>query len=183
MGVPFEALLPYGIMLGMFAFSAVSVGKLKEMQNGGKSARRGMDAWDRVSRHSFWPPGTLADAVLERDRRLTGFARGQTDKAEAPPGFELNNPWRVRTAGAAEFAVLTAARWSNDTSKQCTHAHTLFDSQCTFPTSHSSSQRPLPCEVTAHARNQDSTSKNTHILEPADMTLKRFDLRISDLRF
>ncbi|KAL5377704.1 hypothetical protein DPSP01_009628 [Paraphaeosphaeria sporulosa] len=81
MGVPFEALLPYGIMLGMFAFSAVSVGKLKEMQNGGKKTRRGMDAWDRV--------------MLERDRRLTGFARGQTDKAEAPPGFELNNPWRM----------------------------------------------------------------------------------------
>ena len=33
----------------MFAFSAVSVGKLKEMQNGGKKGRRGMDAWDRVS--------------------------------------------------------------------------------------------------------------------------------------
>ncbi|KAF3034577.1 hypothetical protein E8E12_001285 [Didymella heteroderae] len=65
MGVPFEALLPYAIMTGFFAFSAVSVGKLKEMQN-----------------------------VMERDRRLTGFMRGQTDKAEAPAGFELNNPWR-----------------------------------------------------------------------------------------
>ena len=32
-----------------FAFSAVSVGKLKEMQNGGKRTRRGIDAWDRVS--------------------------------------------------------------------------------------------------------------------------------------
>ncbi|KAJ4360583.1 uncharacterized protein N0V89_001149 [Didymosphaeria variabile] len=83
MGVPFEALLPYGIMLGMFAFSAVSVGKLKEMQNGGKKTRRGMDAWDRLQQ------------MLERDRRLTGFARGQTDKAEAPAGFELNNPWRM----------------------------------------------------------------------------------------
>ncbi|KAJ4398381.1 hypothetical protein N0V91_010226 [Didymella pomorum] len=76
MGVPFEALLPYAIMTGFFAFSAVSVGKLKEMQNGGKRTRRGVDAWDR------------------RDRRLTGFMRGQTDKAEAPAGFELNNPWR-----------------------------------------------------------------------------------------
>ena len=35
-------------------------------------------------------------AVMERDRRLTGFARGQTDKPAAPAGFELNNPWRVR---------------------------------------------------------------------------------------
>lgn len=33
--------------------------------------------------------------VMERDRRLTGTLRGQTDKAEAPAGFELNNPWKV----------------------------------------------------------------------------------------
>jgi hypothetical protein len=36
-------------MLQMFAFSAASVGKLREMQNGGKRARRGLDAWDQVS--------------------------------------------------------------------------------------------------------------------------------------
>jgi hypothetical protein len=33
---------------------------------------------------------------MDRDRRLTGFLRGQTDKPIAPAGFELNNPWRVR---------------------------------------------------------------------------------------
>ena len=33
---------------------------------------------------------------MNRDLRLTGDLRGQTDKHEAPPGFELNNPWRVR---------------------------------------------------------------------------------------
>ncbi len=32
---------------------------------------------------------------MDRDRRLTGFLRGQTDNVEAPEGFELNNPWRV----------------------------------------------------------------------------------------
>jgi hypothetical protein len=36
--------------------------------------------------------------VMERDRRLTGFMRGQTDRPVAPPGFELNNPWRVCNA-------------------------------------------------------------------------------------
>ena len=35
---------------------------------------------------------------MERDRRLTGFVRGQTDRPFAPPGFELNNPWRVGIA-------------------------------------------------------------------------------------
>lgn len=39
-----------------FAFSAVSVGKLKEMQNGGKKTRRGIDAWDRVSSGSIGAP-------------------------------------------------------------------------------------------------------------------------------
>ncbi|KAF1944800.1 hypothetical protein EJ02DRAFT_340251 [Clathrospora elynae] len=80
MGVPFEALLPYAIITGFFAVSAVSVGKLREMQNGGKRARRGVDQWDKQ--------------MMERDRRLTGFMRGQTDKPIAPEGFELNNPWR-----------------------------------------------------------------------------------------
>lgn len=34
-------------------------------------------------------------AVMDRDRRLTGFLRGQTDRPIAPPGFELSNGWRV----------------------------------------------------------------------------------------
>lgn len=33
---------------------------------------------------------------MDRDRRLTGFLRGQTDMVKAPEGFELSNPWRVR---------------------------------------------------------------------------------------
>ncbi|CAN9130314.1 hypothetical protein GT037_006600 [Alternaria burnsii] len=98
MGVPFEALLPYAIMTGFFAFSAVSVGKLKEMQNGGKKTRRGIDAWDRYSKvrsfHDDLMRFTYETPVMERDRRLTGFMRGQTDKPVAPEGFELNNPWR-----------------------------------------------------------------------------------------
>ncbi|KAF3006492.1 hypothetical protein E8E13_004444 [Curvularia kusanoi] len=97
MGVPFEALLPYAIMTGFFAFSAVSVAKLKDLQNGGKRTRRGIDAWDRyntLTMTSCRTPHTDHTAVMERDRRLTGFARGQTDKPEAPAGFELNNPWR-----------------------------------------------------------------------------------------
>ena len=99
-----------------FAFSAVSVGKLKEIQNGGKRTRRGIDAWDRVScvlgvcamaanrftaKYDHFTMtssmlSTYKTSVMERDRRLTGFMRGQTDKPAAPPGFELNNPWRVR---------------------------------------------------------------------------------------
>lgn len=81
MGVPFESLLPYGIMIGMFAITGAGLAQLRYMQNGGKRGRRGLDQWDRQ--------------MMDRDRRLTGFVRGQTDKAVAPPGFELNNPWRL----------------------------------------------------------------------------------------
>lgn len=44
-----------------------------------------------------WMNGANAkgDIVMDRDRRLTGWLRGQTDKVEAPVGFEVNNPWKV----------------------------------------------------------------------------------------
>ncbi|KAE9972692.1 hypothetical protein EG327_009425 [Venturia inaequalis] len=71
MGVPFEALLPYGIMLGMFAVTGGALAKLDHMKNGGKRGRWGIDS------------------------RLTGYLRGQSDKPIAPKGFELNNPWKV----------------------------------------------------------------------------------------
>jgi len=32
---------------------------------------------------------------MDRDRRLTGDLRGQANNPTAPPGYELNNPWRV----------------------------------------------------------------------------------------
>lgn len=41
---------------------------------------------------------TNAEPVMERDMRLTGSLRGQTDRPEAPAGFELNNPWKVRNS-------------------------------------------------------------------------------------
>jgi len=81
MGVPFEALIPYGIMIGMFAFTGAALSKVRHMQNGGKRARHSIDQWDRQ--------------MMDRDRRLTGYLRGQSDKVEAPPGFELNSPWRM----------------------------------------------------------------------------------------
>jgi hypothetical protein len=44
--------------------------------------------------------------VMDRDRRLTGFLRGQTDNPIAPAGFELNNPWRVRYAIGGQLVNL-----------------------------------------------------------------------------
>jgi hypothetical protein len=44
--------------------------------------------------------------MMDRDRRLTGYLRGQTDNVAAPPGFEVNNPWKVRYALCYDIAVL-----------------------------------------------------------------------------
>ncbi|CAD6592091.1 MAG: hypothetical protein ASARMPRED_005975 [Alectoria sarmentosa] len=82
MGVPFEALLPYAIMLGMFGITGAGLSKIRHMQNGGKRARHSIDQWDRQS-----VPTSVGDMRSSLHR--------QTDKVTAPPGFELNNPWRT----------------------------------------------------------------------------------------
>ncbi|QIW99467.1 hypothetical protein AMS68_004985 [Peltaster fructicola] len=81
MGVPFEALIPYGIMITMFGVTGAALSKLRHMQNGGKRGRHALDIWDHQ--------------MMQRDKRITGLLRGQSDKVEAPPGFELSNPWRL----------------------------------------------------------------------------------------
>ncbi|KAF4595538.1 small secreted protein [Ophiocordyceps camponoti-floridani] len=81
MPVPFEALLPYAIMIGMFGVTGLGLGFVKSYQNEGKNPRWSLDAWDRQ--------------MMVRDKRLTGTFRGQTDHVDPPPGFELSNAWRM----------------------------------------------------------------------------------------
>ncbi|KAI9707953.1 MAG: hypothetical protein M1820_004372 [Bogoriella megaspora] len=47
MGVPFEALIPYGIMVTMFGITGAGLSKLRHLQNGGKHQRYATDQWDR----------------------------------------------------------------------------------------------------------------------------------------
>ncbi|KND90637.1 hypothetical protein TOPH_04737 [Tolypocladium ophioglossoides CBS 100239] len=77
MPVPFEALLPYAIMIGMFGVTGTGLAAVKTWRNEGKRPRYSLDQWDK------------------RDRRLTGTLRGQTDGPEAPTGFELSNAWKL----------------------------------------------------------------------------------------
>ncbi|KAI1327428.1 hypothetical protein F5Y16DRAFT_372014 [Xylariaceae sp. FL0255] len=81
MPIPFEALIPYGIIVTMFGVTGAGLSKLRHWTNENKRARRSLDQWDRV--------------MMNRDRRITGSLRGQSDDPAAPSGFELNNPWRV----------------------------------------------------------------------------------------
>lgn len=55
---------------------------------------------------------------MNRDRRLTGNLRGQTDSPFAPTGYELNNPWRVwppkrPKSNTWEIADDVPYRWRN----------------------------------------------------------------------
>lgn len=111
----------------MFAVTGASMAKLRHMQNGGKRARHSLDQWDRVScflvcedikltpslskvrsRKIYYIrlSGANIVAVMDRDRRLTGWLRGQTGEAAAPAGFELNNPWRVRQYTLSPLSTL-----------------------------------------------------------------------------
>ncbi|KAF2674906.1 hypothetical protein BT63DRAFT_449897 [Microthyrium microscopicum] len=98
MGIPFETFIPYALMFGLTVFTGVSMTGIKTMQSGGKWPRYNIDRWDQQSK-----PGSVNDVnyqlmrsvVMDRDRRLTGYLRGQSDKPEAPDGFELSNGWKV----------------------------------------------------------------------------------------
>ncbi|EEH08156.1 conserved hypothetical protein [Histoplasma capsulatum G186AR] len=81
MGVPFEALLPYGIIMVMFGVTGVGLSTVKYYSNERKNPRRAIDMWDKQ--------------MMERDRRITGIFRGQNNGHEAPVGFEVNNPWKT----------------------------------------------------------------------------------------
>ncbi|KAL7970368.1 hypothetical protein HDV63DRAFT_38647 [Trichoderma sp. SZMC 28014] len=79
--VPFETLLPYGIMIVMFGATGTGLAAFKTWQNEGKRPRYSLDQWDRQ--------------MMDRDRRLTGTLRGQSDNPQAPLGFEFTNGWKL----------------------------------------------------------------------------------------
>ncbi|KAJ5521877.1 hypothetical protein N7527_005992 [Penicillium freii] len=81
MGVPFEALLPYGIIMTMFGVTGYGLHYVKRFANDGKKARWNQDLWDRQ--------------MMERDQRITGSFRGQSSNHKAPIGFEVSNPWKI----------------------------------------------------------------------------------------
>ncbi|KAI5859148.1 hypothetical protein BZA05DRAFT_383494 [Tricharina praecox] len=83
MGVPFESLLPYAIIITMFGLSGGAVSGLRYLQADKHRGRHGLDTWDIVL------------SVMERDRRLTGSMYGQRDAVVAPRNFAVNSAWRL----------------------------------------------------------------------------------------
>ncbi|KAK6538043.1 hypothetical protein TWF694_010935 [Orbilia ellipsospora] len=81
MPVPWEALLHYGIVIGMFGITGAGLSVSAWYQNGRKPKRWALDTWD--------------NQMMRRDHRLTNYWRGQVDEARAPEGFELSSRWRL----------------------------------------------------------------------------------------
>ncbi|RAH57311.1 hypothetical protein BO85DRAFT_488794 [Aspergillus piperis CBS 112811] len=93
MGVPFEALLPFGIIIGSFTVGGAGLWAVRKWDNEGKMPRWNKDKWDRQSIELTTDSPRLP--VMERDLRITGTKRGQSSNHEAPKGFELSNPWKI----------------------------------------------------------------------------------------
>ncbi|KKZ62521.1 hypothetical protein GX50_00347 [[Emmonsia] crescens] len=97
MGLPFEALLPYGIIVVMFGVTGFGLSTVKYYTNGRKNPRRGIDMWDKYvpAQLRRIAKTDIIYLVMERDQRITGIFRGQDSNHEAPLGFEVNNPWKA----------------------------------------------------------------------------------------
>ncbi|KAJ4293925.1 hypothetical protein N0V88_005439 [Collariella sp. IMI 366227] len=69
MPVPFETLIPYGIIIAMFGISGAGLNKIKNMQAGGKRHRWSVDQWDKVGGQSAgWISESVAnDAAAKYD--------------------------------------------------------------------------------------------------------------------
>lgn len=63
----------------MFAAAGTLLNVSKRAQNQGKPVRYHIDAWDEM--------------MMERDKRLTGHERGQSDEPIAPEEYATNSVW------------------------------------------------------------------------------------------
>ncbi|CDO54690.1 NIMM subunit of mitochondrial NADH:ubiquinone oxidoreductase (complex I), putative [Geotrichum candidum] len=79
--IPFEALLPWGVILGLMTVAGGAMNSIHSARNNGKRDLYGLDKWDRQ--------------LIERDFRLTGAYREQSDKPIAPEEFKTNSWWKV----------------------------------------------------------------------------------------
>ncbi|KAI9574409.1 small secreted protein [Boletus coccyginus] len=79
MPVPWEALIPFGLLTTMFAAAGTLFNTSKRAQNQGKPVRYNIDSWEEM--------------MMDRDRRLTGHPRGQKSDPTPPEGFDTSSTW------------------------------------------------------------------------------------------
>lgn len=83
MPVPFEALIPLGIITSMIGITGTLLNYTKRIRHEGKPPRISLDTWDTQ--------------MMERDRRLTGSAHRQSSNPIAPKEFSTNSVWYLTT--------------------------------------------------------------------------------------
>ncbi|TFK29026.1 hypothetical protein FA15DRAFT_457201 [Coprinopsis marcescibilis] len=79
MPVPWEALIPFGLLTAMFGTAGTLLNLSTRAQNEGKPPRFNLDKWE--------------ENMMQRDTRLTGTKRGQTANPIAPSAFSTNSVW------------------------------------------------------------------------------------------
>ncbi|ESK89714.1 small secreted protein [Moniliophthora roreri MCA 2997] len=79
MPVPWEALLPFGMVTFFFGVSGTLLNISTRAQNQGKPIRYNIDNWDEM--------------MMRRDEQLTGHRRGQQDDPTPPPGYDTSSVW------------------------------------------------------------------------------------------
>ncbi|KAJ1962032.1 hypothetical protein GGI12_002893 [Dipsacomyces acuminosporus] len=90
MPLPFESIVPFAIISGMFVATSLGIRYAHTQRNEGKSVRYSLDDWDRK--------------MMNRDKQLTGTLRGQVDNPIAPPEFKINSSWKVYESLRNDFA-------------------------------------------------------------------------------
>ncbi|KZT62835.1 small secreted protein [Calocera cornea HHB12733] len=73
MPVPWESLVPFGLLIAMFGVAGTGLRTSRMWQNDWKQPRYSIDKWD--------------DMMMNRDNKLTGSPRGQTSDPTPPPGW------------------------------------------------------------------------------------------------
>lgn len=79
--IPYEALLPYGVMMTLLTVCGGGLSALHFARNGYKRDRFNLDRYETY--------------LIERDYRLTGSYRGQSDSPIAPDYFKTNSVWKL----------------------------------------------------------------------------------------
>jgi len=79
--IPYEALLPYGVMFSLLTIAGGGLSGIHFLRNGGKRDRWNLDRYETY--------------LIERDYRLTGSYRGQSDAPVAPEYFKTNSIWKL----------------------------------------------------------------------------------------
>ncbi|KAK9451173.1 uncharacterized protein V1518DRAFT_412719 [Limtongia smithiae] len=79
--IPFEALLPYAVIVTMFGVAGGGMAFANTMRQDGKKQRVHRDTWDKY--------------MMERDMRLTSTYREQSSAAVAPERFATSSVWKL----------------------------------------------------------------------------------------